>query len=101
MTKPRKTLSTFEREMKKPKIKKAFEKSYKEFLLSEFLIAIMDKDEKSVRGLAKEIGLSPTIVQKIRSGKQVDIKLSNFVNISHAFGYHLILEKGKERISVC
>ncbi len=78
MTKAKKTLSTFEREMKNAKFKKAFDKSYKEFLLSELLIAIMENDEISVRDLAKEAGLSPTIIQKIRSGKQDDLKISNF-----------------------
>lgn len=33
--------------MKNPKFKKAFDKSYKEFLLSELLIAIMENDEKN------------------------------------------------------
>jgi DNA-binding Xre family transcriptional regulator len=70
-------------------------------LLSELLIALMEKDTKSVRELAQEVGLSPSVMQKIRSGKQDDIKLSNFLNISHAFGYHVILENGKNRISLC
>lgn len=97
-TKSKKTVSTFDREMKKPRFKKSFNKSYKAFLLSELLVAIMENDEKSVRELAKQVGLSPTVVQKIRSGKQNDIKLSNFISISHACGYQVTLEKGKERI---
>jgi hypothetical protein len=101
MNKLQKPLSTFEREMQKSGFEKAFTKSYKELLLSELLIALMEQDTKSVRALAQEVGLSPTVIQKIRSGKQIDIKLSNFVNISHAYGYHLILEKGHERIAIC
>lgn len=100
MTKTKKILSTFEREMKNAKFKKAFDKSYKEFLLSELLIAIMEEDEISVRELAKEVGLSPTIIQKIRSGKQDDLKISNFVSIVHACGYKVILEKDDERIEI-
>ena len=38
----KKSISTFEREMKNAKFKKSFEKSYKELLLSELLIAIME-----------------------------------------------------------
>ena len=49
----KKCLSTFEREMKHPHFKKAFEKRYKELLLSELLMALMEKDEKSVRGLKR------------------------------------------------
>lgn len=96
----KKSLSTFEREMKQPRFKKAFEKRYKELLLSELLIALMERDEKSVRGLAKEVGLSPTVIQKIRSGKQTDLKINNFVRIAHACGYHVVLEKDHERIFV-
>lgn len=96
----KKSISTFEREMKNEKFKKAFEKSYKELLLSELLIAIMEKDGKSVRELAKEVNLSPTVIQKIRSGKQEDIKVSNFVSIIHACGYKVILEKENERLEI-
>lgn len=96
----KKSISTFEREMKNAKFKKSFEKSYKELLLSELLIAIMENDEKSVRMLAKEVGISPTIIQKIRSGKQHDIKVSNFVSIVHACGYKVILEKNDERFEI-
>jgi len=66
--------STFEREMQDPAFKTLFKKAYQEFLLSEFILALMEKDKKSVRQLADE------------------------VDISHAFGYHLVLEKGNERI---
>lgn len=100
MTKPKKAVSTFEREMKNAKFKKAFDKSYKEFLLSELLIAMMEEDEISVRALAKEVGLSPTIIQKIRSGKQEDLKISNFVSIAHACGYKVILEKNDDRFEI-
>ena len=47
-------VSTYEREMKNPAFKKAFDKSYKEFLLSELSIAIKSKDRKSIKALAKE-----------------------------------------------
>jgi DNA-binding Xre family transcriptional regulator len=99
-TMTKKSLSTYEREMKNSRFKKAFDKSYKEFLLSELLIAIMEEDEISVRDLAKEAGLSPTIIQKIRSGKQDDLKISNFVSIVKACGYKVILEKNDERIEI-
>lgn len=100
MTKPKRATSTFDREMKNAKFKNAFEKSYKEFLLSELLIAMMEEDEISVRALAKEVGLSPTVIQKIRSGKQEDLKISNFVSIAHACGYKLILEKNDDRFEI-
>ena len=99
MNKKRKA-TTFEKEMKNSVFRKKFQKEYKEFLLSEFIIALMESDNKTVRKLAKEVKMSPTVIQKLRSGKQTDVKLSNFINISQACGYHLILEKGTSRISV-
>lgn len=100
MRKAKKVMSTYDREMKNAKFKKAFDKSYKEFLLSELLIVIMEKDEKSVRKLAHETGISPTIIQNIRSGKQENLKVSNFVAIAHACGYKVVLEKNDDRFEI-
>lgn len=50
-----------------PQQKKEFEREYKDLLFSELLIAIMEEDEISVRKLAKAAGVSPTIVQAMRS----------------------------------
>lgn len=100
MNKAKKTISTYEREMENDKFKKAFNQRYKEFLLSELLIAIMEKDDKSVRKLATETGISPTIIQNIRSGKQENLKVSNFVAIAHACGYKVVLEKNNDRFEV-
>lgn len=85
--------STFDREMKDPEFKALFDKRYNEFLLSELMLAIMDEDEKSVRQLAKEAKLSPTAIQKMRSGKQNDIKMKNFIIILQACGYDLYVQK--------
>ena len=70
-----------------------FEKGYKEFLLSELLIALMQENEISVRKLAKEVGLSPTVIQELKSGKKKNITLQNFINILDSLGYLLIVEK--------
>jgi transcriptional regulator with XRE-family HTH domain len=97
MTKP---LSTYERKLKDKKFKEAYAKSYKELLFSELLMAMMEDDDVSVRALAKEANLSPSIIQNIRSGKQQDIKVSNLIKIAHVFGYDLLLQKGKEVLSL-
>ena len=96
----KKQLSTFEREMRNDLFNKQFEDEYNEFLLSETIISLMGSGHKSVRKLAKESGLSPTVIQKMRSGQQKDVKLSNFINISHVCGYQVILEKNKQRITL-
>ncbi len=95
-----KPLSTYDRMMKNKKFREMHEKSYKELLFSELLIAIMEGDDKSVRVLAKEAKLSPSVIQDIRSGKQQDIKVSNLIKIAKAFGYEVILQKGDERLAL-
>ncbi len=96
----RKKISTFDQEMKDPIFKKDFEEGYKEFLWSELLVDLMEEGQKTVRGLADEVGLSPAVIQKLRTGKQEDLKMKNFVNIAEACGYHLVLEKGTHRIQI-
>ncbi|MFO9347313.1 hypothetical protein DGG96_11180 [Legionella qingyii] len=93
-----KPLSTFEREMQDPAFKKQFEEEYKEFLLSEIIRELMETSKKSVRKLANESGLSTTAIQNLRSGVQEDMKLTNFLNVSHACGYNIVLEKNGKKI---
>ena len=95
-----KPLSTHERKMQNQKFKKAYKRGYQELLFSELLISVMADDDKSVRALAKEACLSPSVIQDIRSGKQHDIKVSNLIKIAHAFGYEVILQKGEERLAL-
>jgi hypothetical protein len=97
---PKKPVSTLDRWLEKPAFKKSFEKEYKEFLLSELVHAIMAEDNKSVRSLAAELGVSKTVIQNIRSGEQTDMKLSNFLKMTHAYGFQLVLEKGDQRIAL-
>lgn len=95
-----KPMSTYERKMQDAKFKRAYKESYKELLLSEILISVMEDDDKSIRQLAKEANLSASVIQDLRSGKQHDIKVSNLIKIAQAFGYDLILQKGDERLTL-
>jgi hypothetical protein len=100
MSNPKKSKSTYARWMRKPGFKKAFDEGYKELLLSELVLALMAEDTKSVRQLAAELGLSKTVIQNLRSGTQSDMKLSNFLKFTRGYGYHVVLEKGDQRISL-
>lgn len=60
----------------------------------------MDGDDQSVRKLAEEIGVSATAIQNVRSGKQKDMKITNFVNLAKACGYRLVLEKNDQRMVI-
>lgn len=88
-----KTLSTFDREVQDNKLYESFEKGYREFSLSKILMGLMKESHKTVQGLAHEIGLSTSVIQKVRSGEQQDLKISTFPTITEACGYHLCLEK--------
>src|SRR3954464_1327576 len=100
MAKAKEGRSTIDRWMEKPGFRKAFQREYKEFLLSELVLALMAEDTKSVRELARELGGSKTVIQNLRSGEQTDMKLSNFVKLTHAYGYNIVLEKAGERITL-
>ena len=54
--------------LQKPGFKTAVAKEYKEVLLSELVLATMAEDDKSVRQVAGELGLSKTVLQSLRSG---------------------------------
>ena len=98
MAKTKKTASTYSRWIQKPGFKTVFDQGYRELLLSELVLAMMAEDKKSVRELAAELGVSKTVIQNLRSGAQADIKLSNFLKLTNAYGYHLVLHKGTQRI---
>lgn len=92
-----KPMSTYEELMQDPEFKKIYKKSYLELVLSELVIAIMNEDNVSIRSLAKQAGISPTIIQEIRSGKKGNLNLKTFSNLVDALGYDIVLEKRKEK----
>ncbi len=78
----------------KPKEKREFEKEYKDLLLSELLLAIMEQDEISVRELAKMADVSPTVVQAMRSGAKKDFSMKSFFKILKGLGFkNLTIER--------
>jgi len=94
------TNSTYERMMKDPEFAKEFNKIHKKFLFQEFLLSIMNRKKWSVRKLSNEVGLSKNIIQDLKSGKQKDLKLSNFIKIANSSGFHVFLVNDTEKIEV-
>ena len=88
----KKSISTFDRHMQDPKRKRQFDKQYREFVLSELLLALMEEDEISVRDLAREAGISPTVIQQIRSRDKGNLTLATLISILDALGYSSTLE---------
>ncbi len=94
ITKKQKPLSTIDRLiMQNQKEKQLFEQEYQILVLSELLIALMKEDEISVRSLAQEARLSPTIIQNIRSGKKKTITLQTFIKLLEALNCTFVVEK--------
>ncbi len=88
-----KNLSTFEKEMLDPQFKSEFEKEYHEFPISEFLIEAMDTEQISVRNLAKKTGVSASMIQKLRSGKNSNISINKLVSLISALHYRIKIAK--------
>jgi len=85
--------STFTRLMKDKNRKQKFDEGYGKFLLSEFLIEAMEKKHISVRKLAEEAHVSPTIIQNIRSGKTTNVTLNKLSSLTSALGYQIDFKK--------
>ncbi len=69
-----------------PKELKKYKEERQEFILSELILAAMEKDNISVRNLAKLAGVSPTIVQAMRSGTKKDFTLQSFLKVLKGLG---------------
>ena len=57
----------------------------------------MQEDDISVRELAKAAGISPTIVQGVRSGTSQNVTMQSFFKMMNALGCSLVVEKDKLR----
>jgi len=76
-----------------PKEREKFEREYADFLLSEFVLEKMEQENLSVRALAKRAGVSPTIIQKIRSKNAEKINYRTFSSVLNSLGYKINIEK--------
>ncbi|MDR0908691.1 MAG: XRE family transcriptional regulator [Spirochaetaceae bacterium] len=73
--------------------KKLFDKEYNEFLLKEFVLEKMAEEKLSVRKLARNAHVSPTVIQKIRSKNADRITFNTFMNVVNSLGYGVKLER--------
>jgi DNA-binding Xre family transcriptional regulator len=76
-----------------PKEKELFEKEYNDFLISEFVLQKMEEENISIRTLAQKAGVSPTIIQKMRSKNSEKITYRTFSNVLKTLGYKINIEK--------
>jgi DNA-binding phage protein len=76
-----------------PKEKELFCQEYDEFLLSELVLAKMKEENISIRTLAKKAGVSPTVIQKMRSKGAEKVSYKTFSNVLNSLGYRINIEK--------
>ena len=76
-----------------PGEREKFEREYSDFLLSEFVLEKMEQEHLSVRAFAKKVGVSPTIIQKIRSKNAEKINYRTFSSVLNSLGYKIRIEK--------
>jgi DNA-binding Xre family transcriptional regulator len=76
-----------------PQEREKFEKEYADFLLSEFVLEKMEQEKISIRGLAQRAGVSPTVIQKIRSKNAERIHYRTFSSVLNSLGYKIRFEK--------
>jgi predicted HTH domain antitoxin len=65
---------------------KKYNEERQEFLLSDLILAAMEKDNISVRKLAKLAGVSPTVVQAMRADTKKDFTLQSLFKILKGLG---------------
>ena len=53
----------------------------------------MEKEKMSIRALAQRAGVSPTVIQKIRSKDAERINFKTFTNVLHSLGYTIRFER--------
>ena len=87
----KKIKSTYDEFIGNKKQKTLLDKEYRELLISELLLAAMEEDHISVRKLATEAGVSPTIIQSLKSGKKTNITIDTLSRILNVIGYQIIL----------
>ena len=87
-------MTTFEKFFEEnPEQKDIYNKEYNDFLLSEFMLEQMEAQHISVRELAKQADVSPTVIQKLRTKDALKVNLTTFTSVLHCLGYQIKLEK--------
>lgn len=92
--------STYAKETADPKFRKLLEKEYGELVLSELILAMMAEDQISVRKLAEEVGIAPSVLQSVRSGTHSNMTLRNFIKLISALGGEVTVKRGTSYIPV-
>lgn len=86
----KKPKSTYDEFIEDQEQKSLLDREYNDLLISELLIAAMERDHISVRKLAAAAGVSPTIIQGLKSGLKTNLTVVTLSKILDALGYQMI-----------
>ncbi len=89
----KKIKSSYEELMEDKEQKELFDKEYKDLLLSELILAAMEEDHVSVRRLAAAAGVSPTIIQGLKSGERKNITVDTLSKVLDSIGYEMSFQR--------
>ncbi len=95
----RSTIDEFKASMTEQQ-RREYEKEYTSLLIDEMIAAAMEKDDVSVRKLAKAAGVSPTIVQGVKSGTRKNVSARSLFKILNGLGCKVIIEKNGKQFPV-
>jgi hypothetical protein len=76
-----------------PTEKKELEEAYKEQLIPELIIALLEGDDKEAAEISEATNTPQSLIQEFRSLKRENITLDTLIRIGNAFGYSLLFEK--------
>ena len=93
----KKNKSTVERFSEIKENKALLEKEYNDLMVTEILLEAMERDNVSVRKLSKMAGVSPTIIQGIRSGEKKNLNINTLNRILGAIGYEIAFVPKQKR----
>ena len=79
-----------------PTEKKRFDDELRNLALSEMVLAAREEDDVSVRKLAKLAGVSPSVVQAMKSGKKDDFAIKSVFKVLDSLGFKVLLERDGE-----
>jgi len=81
--------------------KKEFQNELQNLALSELILALMKRDQVSVRKLAKIADISPSVVQAMRSRNTKDFTMQSFFKVLRGLGCKkLMVEHNGELVSL-
>ncbi|MDR1453990.1 MAG: helix-turn-helix transcriptional regulator [Candidatus Margulisbacteria bacterium] len=81
-----------------PQERELFDREYRNFVLSEFVLEKMEQKNLSVRAMAKKSGVSPTVIQKIRGKNAENINYKTFSSVLYTLGYQFTVVPLKQSV---